>query len=881
MSYRMTPVVFFNVLALLCLTTMPVRGATQSYSESNDPFNEDYLLIVDVYLRNIKLAENVFIYNPPETTLIPLQPIFDGLDFSIEADPTAGKASGWFIKESNDFDLDINNREVFIRNQSMPPEQTQIMLSDDFDIYVDISLLNDWFPLEINLDTGRLRINIIANQPLPIENKMAREKKRKRSLNKRGKIILPRFNDHYDWIGSPTIDLTVSGGLDNDESRSSYSLYTSGDLLAMEARFSTSGQSSSGSNNTLLTFNKKPNEINGNILFGVDRFSMGDIYGASDNLVLSGGNGLGINVEYGASSDHSEFGKKTITGDAPAGWEVELYRNGSLIDFRSIDNEGRYRFEDIPVEYGENIFDIRLFGPQGQEQNRRETFTVGEQMLSAGQHYGRLSFIDQNSSVFNNDDDTEAEKDLYLEWQQGINDSLSAGGAFIQINSPEETRSFTSIQLQGAFPSMTAGINAAFENSSGWGGTISGQSRIKSTAISFLHKQFNDFSTQRSNDGHIKSESELRLSGSALLSNKKSLRYDILNSYDTQVGGLKRHTMNFKFGYQMYGGHLTSDASFVNTSSKNADSISTWTGKSSYSRNVAHSIRARGDLNYDIDPKPLIKSGSTNFSWHANPALRAQLGLNLDFTGNASNQLSLSGSYIFDIVTLSLNTHFSDKGDTSISLTSEWSLAPKKWNSWSVTGEKRAGNGRVNAHIFLDNDEDQHYSDGDKPLQGIKFAGRGHWGTKETNNEGWIYLDDFSSNSLTTLRIVEKSIPDPYWKPAYTEVQVVSHAGAVQTIEIPVHIAIEVEGNIALNRNGKERPLPGVPLRVLDNKGNTVAESQSEFDGYFVITGLKSGDYTLIIDEKALAHYKLEPVAPIPFSADSADGIVYIDPIVL
>ncbi len=648
----------------------------------------------------------------------------------------------------------------------------------------------------------------------------------------------------------------------------------------METRFSTSGQSNNGSSDTLLTFNKKPNAVNGDILWGIDRFSMGDVYGASDNLVLSGGTGLGVNFEYGASNGHSEFGKKTISGDAPAGWEVELYRNGSLIDFRAIDNEGRYRFEDVPVEYGENIFDIRLFGPQGQEQSRRETFTVGEQMLSKGQSYGRLSFIDQNSSVFNGSDNTNAEKDLYLEWQKGINEFLSAGGAFIQIDSSEETRHFTSLQLQGAFPFMTAGINAAFENSSGWGATISGQSRIKSTAISFLHKQFNDFSTQRGNSGNLENESELRLSGSTVLSNKKSLRYDIVNSFESQTSGLTRYSMNFKFGYQMYGGHLTSDTSFITTSSKDTDSISTWTGKSSYTRNVAHSIRAKGNLNYDIDPKPLIKSGSADFSWHASPALRAQLGLNIDFTGNGSNQLNLSASYIFDIVTLSLNTHFSDTGDRSLSLTSEWSLAPKKWNSWSVTGEKRAGNGRVKTHIFLDNDEDQHYSDGDEPLQGIKFSGRGHWETKETDDKGWVYLDDFSSNSLTTLRVIEKSIPDPYWIPIHTEMHVVSHAGAIQTIEIPVHIAIEVEGNIILIRNKKERPLPGVPLYVIDNKGNTVAESLSEFDGYFVISGLKSGDYTLVIDSKALAHYKLDPIDPIPFSADSADGVVYIDPIV-
>ena len=80
--------------------------AASSFAKDHDHFdyesllNDDNLLIVDIHLGRYKLAENVFIYTSPEATLIPLQPLFDSIDFPIEVDPVALKAYGWFIEEN-------------------------------------------------------------------------------------------------------------------------------------------------------------------------------------------------------------------------------------------------------------------------------------------------------------------------------------------------------------------------------------------------------------------------------------------------------------------------------------------------------------------------------------------------------------------------------------------------------------------------------------------------------------------------------------------------------------------------------------------------------------------------------------------------------------
>ncbi|ARN73521.1 hypothetical protein BST96_04940 [Oceanicoccus sagamiensis] len=79
---------------------------------SDDLLNDDNLLIVDMYLGKYKLAENIFIYSSPEATLVPLQPLFDSIDFPIEVDPVALKAYGWFFDENNLFDLSVYDRRL-------------------------------------------------------------------------------------------------------------------------------------------------------------------------------------------------------------------------------------------------------------------------------------------------------------------------------------------------------------------------------------------------------------------------------------------------------------------------------------------------------------------------------------------------------------------------------------------------------------------------------------------------------------------------------------------------------------------------------------------------------------------------------------------------
>lgn len=866
--------VLWLAVIFLCLSIQ--TGVAQTDQGANDPLNEDYLLIVDIYLGKYRLAENVFIYNPPEAALIPLQSFFDALDLPIEVDPHSGKAFGWFIDEANSFDLDINRRELFIRNQHQSIPTSELILLDDFDIYVDLSLLEQWLSLELALNSGRLRIDVHSPTPLPLEKQLEREKKRSRALVRSTTESLPAIKDHYHLLGQPVIDVTLGERFDNDESDSFYTLQASSDILGMETHLSVAKTSNGTNARKLFRLSKKPDSMTEDIIYGLDGIAMGDIFAVSDDLLFSGGEGLGVDLEFGGVRNNSNFGKKIIEGDAPSGWEVELYRNGSLVAFQVIGDDGRYRFEDVPVEFGENTFDIRLFGPQGQEKNHREHFKVGENMLSVGQFYGRLNYTDLNRNVFGKKD-TGSEQKMYVQGQYGVTENLAAGLAFGRQHNIEDdalSRNYGVVNLLGAFPLLSLGLNTAMQESAGWATALNGQTRVGGVTLSMQHKVFDDFISDRSNDGTLDNESELRFSG---LLPSVSVPYDIVARQQNYVDSGDNFSLTNKLGFQVYSGRLTVDTDYFNRDSSNSE----WRGQSSYSQVIGRSVRVRSNLNYTISPDLELLSSSSSFIWHPAQRWRTQTGFNLDLTGKSSNQLNFSASYLFDRMALSLNANVNDAGDSMLVFSSEWSLAANNdAGGWSLHSAKRSQSGRAKVRVFLDHDGDGHYSNADQPLEGVQFSGRSDWKSSATNQQGLLFLDGLSKTLPTRLSLDESSLDDPYWKPTVTEVQVISHAGGLQVIDFPVIAVVDVEGSISILHDGIERPLAGIPISIHNDKGE-VTTGLTEFDGYFVITGLPAGDYQLSLNRKALQRFGIPEQKPVNFRADPDEGVVYIDPIVL
>ena len=870
--------------------------------------SDDNLLIVEIQLDNYILASDVFIYASNEGTVIPLQALFDAIEFPISVDASAMTARGWFQRESQIFELIGDQRRVSIGGQSEAIDGTKLLLSDGFDVYADIALLEKWFPLKINVDTGRLRIKLSSTELLPLEKQLARERKRARDSDSSRQEQIPLLADRYQLLGTPIVDVNVGNSFaeKNDALGEpigsaldmEFSIQASADVLGLQASFSSSRTSFEERSFERLTFYRRPVAPGENMPANVAYAALGDVFGASDALIFNGGQGLGFDLEFGEARRSSDFGKRVIEGDAAPGWEVEIHRNGVYLGFQLVKADGRYHFDDVPVEYGQNLFDITLYGPNGQEIKRQEAINIGSQALPKGEFYGRLSYIDQNNMLFfseRNSSRTDAgtdtlntdllsaklgEEKLYLAVQAGLSDRLSANLSLAQHKNAfgEDTQNqYLQIGLSSALSMANVDIQFAQKNAGGKAALLSAQTRFNNVNISYLQKHFEQFESDRNVNSNVKDYAELRFSGVVTPFSFRPLSYQLTGSYVKSKTGTASKSIISSVGFQAYKGRVNVDTEAVQRSSANSSAI----GSVSYLRNLGGGTNVRAGINYSLKPEWQATSAAATMVWHNDHNMYQQFSINASFTENDAYSIGYALSKQFEYMTLSGHSQLRSDGGITFLLSAEFSFSQENRRKWVVRNKAMANEGRLKTRVFLDHDYDGVFSPADEPIAGVRFSGRQDWKSKATLEDGIVYLPGLRAQTSSRLLLEKESLADPYWRTAFDRARIVSHPGGLQHLDIPVAVTSEAEGSVALDLGIKERPLGGIPITAKTKDGRIVAEIISEFDGYFILEGLLPGNYWLEISPEALARFSVEKLPPIAFTIVSGQGTLHFDPILL
>jgi len=79
----------------------------------------------------------------------------------------------------------------------------------------------------------------------------------------------------------------------------------------------------------------------------------------------------------------SEFDVEQIVGSLPPGWEVELYDRGRLLGYGTVDAVGAFQLP-LEVRYGQNPFELVMYGPTGEVMRQKRTIRVPFSRLPQG-----------------------------------------------------------------------------------------------------------------------------------------------------------------------------------------------------------------------------------------------------------------------------------------------------------------------------------------------------------------------------------------------------------------------------------------------------------------------------------------------------------------
>ncbi|MFK7733557.1 MAG: collagen binding domain-containing protein [Pseudomonadales bacterium] len=906
------PALFCKSAALLFLLTQSAFAQLDAHESSSASLekllSDDNLLIVDIYLGKYRLARDVFVYSNSETTLIPLQPLFDALEFPILVNNDLRTAEGWFLKESNGFKLDVPGQQFSINGDDKTLASDALFASDEYDLYGSLDQLNDWFPVRLVLQKGRLRLNIVSSEQLPLEKKLQREKDRLRQQQADSNSGSTLIADSYQLLGSPVIDVHLGSELSEEVSQDgsaeamqadfSRNLFISSDIAGFQGSFVSTQLSRNTGSEERLTFRKRPNLPTENLPGNIGYAAFGDVFGASDALVFSGDQGRGFDIEFGMAKRSTDFGKRVLEGELDPGWEVEIYRNGVFLGFQVASSDGRYHFDDVPVEYGENDFELRFYGPLGQEDVRRESINVGDQALPKGETYARLSYVDVDRSLFGNNSSQSTklnendavdlistfgqpkEQKLQLALHRGISDRFSTSLALANHLNSQSVRAdmqYVQAGLSMSLPGTVIDTQFAKQARGGHASLASAQTQLGDVAVSLLQKRFEDYESDRNDNNRLKRVSELRFSGTNKLFTENTIAYSLsLNEEVNRIGGNSKSIQN-NLGFKFFSGRMNVETNWL----KKSDSSHRSLGTTSYIRHLGAKTSLRWSLNYGLKPKIEPSSVSASILWRAKEKFFSQFVFSSDFGEQGSNNLGFAMNYRFPRVTVSSAMLLSNSGKPSIQLSADFSLAREHRGRWTVNADSMANEGRLKARVFLDHDYDGAFSEVDEPIDGVKFLGRHDWKQRRTNNEGIVYLSGLRTEVQSNVTLENKSLADPYWRTNFTGAQIVSHPGGLQQLDVPIHVTVEAEGSLYVQGDNSPLPLAGIPISIMNASGDIVSTIVTEFDGYFLAEGLIPGVHSLEINAEALSKFNIDANKNIDFEIDSAEGVYQFESIVL
>ena len=357
----------------------PVANPAPTLSDDNE-------LILEIRTQHREMTDTMTAHGLRGGVYLPLGDLARFLDLSISISDDGNYASGWYLSPQRTISINLRAGTINQGGKEAPLPKGDFVAHDG-ELWIKADRLADILPIRITTDLRAQSILVKTLEPFPFEQKLAREAARDRLANAghAQTVVYERQPDPYHAFDVPISELEVrSTGATGVASHIEGDLRASGDLLFMTGRAYASVSSTSGLIAARMELGRRDPEAH---LLGplhATEFEMGDISTESMPVGLRGVTGRGLFVTNEPLEHASVFETQDFRGELPAGFEVEIYRNDTLIGSTNTPVNGQYEFLHVPVEFGLNVFRMVFYGPQGQRREEVRRISVGDGRLAKG-----------------------------------------------------------------------------------------------------------------------------------------------------------------------------------------------------------------------------------------------------------------------------------------------------------------------------------------------------------------------------------------------------------------------------------------------------------------------------------------------------------------
>ncbi len=812
--------------------------------------NDDDSLLLDVRSDRYQIGSGVRGYQKPNGVCVDLADIIIAFDLPVRLDKKSRRATGWLFEETRLFTLDRDQNRVQIMNKS------SVLAADDLidapeGYCIDTKTLARWLDVELQADLSNSLLIISADRKLPFE--LAEERKQRAGKVSRVAQFnldsLPQAKTPYKFWQTPSVDVTINTSIRHDSLGGTsgslrYELLASGEIAkaSVEARLSSDNRGVPDALR-LRAYRSDPKaQLLGPLQ--ATHFGIGDIATPSTTLATQTTSGRGAIVTNRPLDRPDTFDRTTFRGDLPAGWDAELYRNDQLIGFAPSRGDGRYEFVEVPLQFGQNRFEIVLYGPQGQVRRDKKMIPVGLDSIPPRKTYYWAAIQDAGHDLINASGTDPTPFDGWrggFGIERGIDARTSLAAAITSSQYRGRRRKFAELSLRRAIGPALIELSGASNFARGYalrGQTLAqiGQTSINAEA-NFLQKGYQSerFDLDVNRFLSVAVDQNVKIGGSQI-----GLRVEAQQK--TRINGDQSHRINSLISFNIKSVSVATELRWdYDRNNQGLGDRSNLLAVTRLSGRVG-GLRLRGEAQFGIAGQTGFRQSNITGEWRSGERAdwRAELGYDAP---TKRGRLALGYVRKFKQFALTARAEVASDGSVAAGLNAAFSIGPNpRTGGFRIASEKLASMGQAYAIVFQDENADG-IRQADEPLQKsveltAGLSGRG----APTDAEGRTIIDGLTPYQPILIGIDGSTLSDPFMQPATDGIVVIPRPGVPLQIELPLVAAGEISGSLRRESAGL---LAGVEIELVNAAGRVVKTTRSEYDGYFLFESVPYGQYRM------------------------------------
>lgn len=856
----------------LAHAALAVAGAVAAWAASPvstgwtaDP-EEQFML--DVNIRQLRLGDGVRAYQTPEGTCIVFGDFLTALDLPMKIDLEAKRASGWAFREEHKIDIDAAAGVArFAGNEE---KLTEGMVRETPEGWcVDSAALSRWFKLGVKASTGGSLLMLESEAKLPVELAVEREKRAARIRTAAMPLEnLPKVKLPYRMWRAPALDFVVNAGATYDARSGmrvdrSASVIAAGEIahLSYDAMLATDHKGRPDS----LRMRAYRSDPEGGLLgpFNATHFAVGDVQG-QHNRLISGSSGRGAEITNRPLFNPVAFDRTRFEGDLPSGWDAELYRNGELIAFSRSSGSQRYVFEDVPLIYGDNRFEIITYGPQGQQRSRLEYLNVGQEQVPPGQTWYWAGVNQPGKDILTgivDRDDGGGERltgdfsrpdmQAAVQVEHGLSKRTSVGLLASMLLAGNEKLTFVEGSVRQSIGPALIEAAVAREAKGGMAARLQAAARIGPASINIDALLAEDFVVngrreRQYRDARLSVDTPLKI-GKQQIATHADMRFIDQGGTMKSLNAAGRLSTNFN------GFNLATQVDWQH-----------WLGKNQPNRDRLEfgvigsgrirEVRVRGQVVWEFSPHNRFKTAELSAYWSAsdNADWEGAIGYDADMSRGRAR---VSHVRRFNAVAAAASIEAGTDGSVAAGINLNFSLDASR-GGMKFTNQRLATTGIVEAQVYRDLN-DNGVRDAAEPWEAGATITTGQRASEEvTDKNGLVRVGGLQPYNAVAVGIDTSSLSDPSLTPKRALQVIVPRPGAPSRVEIGLVGAGDIEA-VLVKDDGSG--FEGLDVELIDATGKVVGTTRSDYDGFILFERVAYGRYTFRLSADSANAAGVEP----------------------